>query len=636
MKFRNRIASLLTALVAMTFIACNTAANLEEEPVVPTIDGEVVLRASHAPIARTELGESDGSNQQIRWSVGDQIVSWAESAADGAYAFEGATFTLGTYNATYETADFMATVGTMKEGLYTYYAAYPIPESRNGTELSYTLPATQSGVYDPKLDVMTATVTGNALLPRATRQNTATWEEPLMQFSHLFHLVRIRIPEGKNLLGEPIKRLDVIFPQAVVGTVSFDIKDPVGTATWSNLTNKITVELPENGTIDAGSGYIWLHIKPGTLTGDLRFRAYGNNGVPSQEIAASIDKNFTAQRITPIALTIPEADASAFIALSFSCPDTESHPNFLGENATTMYVKQWPKNLTPVAGTPNTISSTNGVFTVNFYALDTEDYQYNNNLIGEQMELSFASTHANVSAQTYTTTLPTLSSGQAAHYALPYLFFEDFAGATTVSSNDNNGNDMDGIHDSYPGIDLTDYNLAGWSGASIGIEGGVAARICGRWDHVLIVGYRRAGRIDSKTLNISQSTNVSVTFDYSSGRNVTNNVVPDAVCGYTTTSGVIAGANNNNNTNRWKISGATRLSLSDHTGSYAVIDNTTSYTINDCTSAHRLSWEVSTTGSKSNSNANTWLYIDNIKVSVGAATKHTGLDYKSFFPNHVN
>ena len=45
---------------------------------------------------------------------------------------------------------------------------------------------------------------------------------------------------------------------------------------------------------------------------------------------------------------------------------------------------------------------------------------------------------------------------------------------------------------------------------------------------------------------------------------------------------------------------------------------------------------MSTTGKKSNSNANTWLYVDNIKVSVGGSTKHTGLNYKSYFPNHTN
>ena len=623
------------AIAAMGSIACNTS-DLEETPLTPNTTHDVVLRASHGSLSRTELGESDGSTQAIRWSVGDQLLAWAESASTGFYAFEGATFTLGTYNATYESADFMATVGAMAEGTYTYHAVYPTPETRTGTTVSYTLPAVQRGTYDPALDVMTATTTGNALLPRSTTQTEIGWQEPELHFAHLFHLVRIRIPEGKNLLGQPIKRLDVIFPQEVVGTVSFDVKDPIGTATWSNLTNKITVELPDNGTVDAGSGYIWLHIKPGTLTGDLRFRAYGSAGVPSQEIAASIDKTFVAQRITPIALTIPQADETAYIEMSFTCPDTESYPNFLGEAATLMYVKAWPANLKPVAGTTDQIASTNGTFKVKFYALDTADYQYNNNLSGEQMQLAFASAHADVRAITYTTTLPTLSSAQPTYYALPYLFFEDFSGATTISSNDNNGNDTNGIHDTYPGVDLSGNNLPGWSGASFGIEGGVAARICGRWDNVLWVGYRRAGRMDSKALNIHSSTTVTTTFNYSAGRNKSNNMKPDAACGYTTTSGVINGVNNGSSTNKWAISGATKIDVSDTSGSYTVINKTMSYSLSGCTSSHRLSWEVSTTGSVANSNANTWMYIDNIKVSVGSSTKHTGLNYRSYFPNHTN
>ena len=629
------------ALVAMVFVACNTSSLDEEMPLPdsPTTGGEVVLRAAQQSLSRTELGEGDGSvgsAQQVRWSVGDQLAVWAESVATGGRFFEAATFTLGTYNATYETADFMAHVGQMPDESYRYWAVHPLPQRRNGDEVSYTIPAQQSGEYDPALDVMTATTVGNPLLPRNASQTAIGWQEPELHFGHLFHLVRIRIPEGKNLLGQRIKRLEVIFPQEVVGTVSFDVKDPVGTAVWSNLTNRISVELPDDRTIDAGDGYIWLHIKPGQLTGQLRFRAFSEGGAPSEEIATSIDKEFTAQRVTPIALTIPQIDESACIKMRFICPDNESYPNFLGEAATTMYVKRWPANLIPAVETPNPITSTDGVFTITFYALDTEDYQYNAHLTGEQMELAFASAHANVSDISYHVTLPTLSSGEPTYYALPYLFYEDFSGATTYSSNDNLGNDTDGIHDTFPGVDLSNCNLAGWSAAAFGIEGGVSARICGRWDHVLIVGYRRTGRLDTKTLKISASTNITTTFNYGAGRNKSNDVKPDAVCGYTTTSGVINGANNGSSTGKWAISGATSIDLSDLSGSYTSITKTKSYTLSGCTSSHRLSWEVSTTGKKSNSNANTWLYVDNIKVSVGGSTKHTGLNYKSYFPNHTN
>ena len=67
------------AVATMGLIACNTS-DLEETPLTPNTTHDVVLRASHGSLSRTELGESDGSTQAIRWSVGDQLLAWAESA----------------------------------------------------------------------------------------------------------------------------------------------------------------------------------------------------------------------------------------------------------------------------------------------------------------------------------------------------------------------------------------------------------------------------------------------------------------------------------------------------------------------------------------------------------------------------
>ena len=36
----------------------------------------------------------------------------------------------------------------LEAGDYTYYAAYPAPESVDGTRATYTLPAVQDGTYD--------------------------------------------------------------------------------------------------------------------------------------------------------------------------------------------------------------------------------------------------------------------------------------------------------------------------------------------------------------------------------------------------------------------------------------------------------------------------------------------------------
>ena len=633
-------------------IACDKG-----EQSVSIIDGdspvEVVISTAEPTsesATRTQLLDSG----EVRWSAGDIIRVWAKATNSNDYALAGQDFKFAGYNATYNSADFKTTLfaNQMPDGNYKYGAVYPTPKSQNGVRVTYSLPSVQYGTYDPKLDVMTAQADGRALHTADATPDVIEWNEmpqPKLSFSHMFHLIRIRVPESKNLLGDPIKQLDIIFPYPVVGDVEFDAtypNNPASQKTYTNTSNKITVILPDNELLDANGRYVWLHIFPPlsamTQHDELRIRALSKSGVISQEIKTSLNgKTFLGGHITPIALTIPQSDENAYKEITFSCPDNSSYPNFLGENATTMYVREWPATLKPIKSQSATISSSgSGVFKVKFYYLNNEDYQFNTTSNGAQMTVAFDSANASVNHNSFTTSLPDFSTSDnlEAYYALPYLFYEDFANASEVSSNDNNGNDVDGIHDTFSGISLNSYGLTGWSGASIGVQAKTAARICGRYDDVLWVGrYRRVGRLDSKQLKMINTENVTISFNYSAGHNKSDNdVVPDAVCGYTTTSGVINGVNNKNNTNKWTVSGATKINISDYSGSYASIGNSMNYTISNCTASHRLSWEVSTTGSDGNSNANTWLYIDNIKVSIGGSVKHAGLEYRNFFPNHTN
>lgn len=506
-----RACVILLSVVLLT--ACNEGFDYTEHlPAEPTT-GEVVIRASQPFLSRTAMGEvgngSVGSAQTIRWSDGDRILVWAEHAASGNYAIDGVPFTLATYNAEYTSADFMATVGEMAEATYHYTALYPLPTTQNGTTVSYTIPSAQSGAYDPTLDVMTATTTGNALSPSDGFHTDVEWKQPTLAFNHLFHLIRIRIPEGKNNLGLPIKRLEITFPQEVVGTVSFDALDPVNTQSWSNLSNKITVELSDDQLIDAGKGYVWLHIKPTEINGAVTFCAYDDAGVKSYDLTTTIQRTMAAQRITPIALTIP----GPHIPIVYL--DLREQANHLGE----AWQKITLSGLTFGDGTPNgttntvTINATDEDYVVAVYPTLNSDGTANMSSVrGVAVTTTFESEHALLTNKTITLpsslqpTTEYTSPINDTPFTVPYLLYEDFNAAPNNTSQT----------DTESGSTLDAVGLTGWSGSRWATESGtlrlstyVGTSAAGGTD----INYGRSDSPQLSGLKAGVTVNVRISFD---------------------------------------------------------------------------------------------------------------------------
>ena len=632
-----QVKNFLYPLLAICFVAaCDKSEQWTGAQQTQSV--EVSISASHSAMSRTALGDvpsdvTSGSEQPIEWSVGDKISVWAKADGDENYTLDGVTFTLSTYNSTFDDADFMATIDPMLEGTYAYHAVYPEPTAKSGTKVSYTLPSNQSGAYDPALDVMAAQATGNALVGRVDDEPTnLTWQEPQLEFNHLFHMIRIRIPEGKNLLGQPIKRLDIVFPRDVVGTAEFDVTNP-SNITWSNMSNKITVEIPdESNYLDENSNYVWLYIKAGELSGDLKFRAYSLDGIPSQEITSSINKDFKAERVTPINLTIPESDETAYKEITFSCPDNETYPNFLGENATTMYVREWPATLKPIKSQSATISSSgNGVFKVKFYYLNNEDYQFNTTSNSATMTVAFDSANASMSNNKYSLKLPNFGDSSETYYALPYLFYEDFVNMKPecVTGDDNDTNIAGVLLDSQYFTTIRDGKY-GWTGSNVIGEIGSISIKAKADRYIGSTAYYR-GRLDSSQIPLSGSVNVAVSFDYKCSAGTV--FTPNMTYGQTTeakpiqahTYRIVAIKYNYGN----KVSGTEKVLSSGQTG-------TQIYQISNCTGSHRLSWDVFGSGGSGNTTEYQTLSLDNIKVSIGGSVKHAGLEYRKFFPNHTN
>ena len=623
-------------------IACDNG-----EQSVSIIDGdspvEVVISTAEPTsesATRTQLLDSG----EVRWSAGDIIRVWAKATNSNDYALAGQDFKFAGYNATYNSADFKTTLfaNQMPDGNYKYGAVYPTPKSQNGVRVTYSLPSVQYGTYDPKLDVMTAQADGRALHTADATPDVIEWNEmpqPKLSFSHMFHLIRIRVPESKNLLGDPIKQLDIIFPYPVVGDVEFDAaypNNPASQKTYTNTSNKITVILPDNELLDANGRYVWLHIFPPlsamTQHDELRIRALSKSGVISQEIKTSLNgKTFLGGHITPIALTIPQSDENAYKEITFSCPDNSSYPNFLGENATTMYVREWPATLKPIKSQSATISSSgSGVFKVKFYYLNNEDYQFNTTSNGAQMTVAFDSANASVNHNNFTTTLPDFVSDTPAYYALPYLFFEDFNSINTFSSNDQYEKGL--IAGSKDAVSFLD----GWTGARIGAQEKTAIRIACRRE----TSADYEARVDSApmaSVKSGKSPTVGIYFNYGMDRYEWS----------------ISGEKNYdlyqtlwlkyvNDTNAYK-SGDTdgpdvvSFNIDTEGHGYGNIPLEYNYSMGGCLNTTRITWQTLNEHKAGASNGTYWLYIDNVKVSIGSTTKHANMEnYRNFFPNHTN
>lgn len=404
---------------------------------------EVTIGATQQSATRTSLA-SDGMT--THWESGDRIAVWATDEL-GTHTLDGETFALYTFNSGASSADFSATITPMAEGSYTYRATYPLPAAHSGTQVSFTLPATQSGAYDGAADIMvSALVTGGAL-------GAAPRDELTLAFRHLCHAVRIEIPSGRNLLGRPVKRLEVVFPTEVVGTLGFDLAAAELTPTLSNGSNTVVIDLAGDGLTDTEGKYAWIFIAPVDLSGDVLFRAYDAAGYQASSIRTTIDKSMAGGHTTPIRLTVPEARPITYLDFTVT-------QNNLGEELTNLHLTASEGLfITPFNaedGTTTTLNKTpEGNFRLGIYS-DTHTAASLQNL-----PLTVAYESANALLTNHTLTLPAAIAEDAATsvpMTVPYLMEEDFSGITgEFGVNDNSG------LLNYDAEALDAYGVPGWS-----------------------------------------------------------------------------------------------------------------------------------------------------------------------------
>lgn len=526
MHIRNYI---LLVLASLLFVGCSLEKSEGESAVQQPV--ELVIRASQggatramdnvddvievgaelAPAAdtRTELGPVVNGKQQIYWSTSetttDKIRVWAKNSAGDYSALNGVEFWLKSYNYDYNTADFTnaptTRVEKMPSGTYTYYGLYPSPEAVSGTTATFTLPTTQSGEYDGSLDWMWATATGAELIYRPEMNSNSTLPpQPHLDFQHLLHLMRISVPE--NLLGRDVKRLEITFPQAVVGgTATVNVE--TGEITWDGQqSNKLTIDLADENLLNVG-GYVWVHIKPGALNGEISFQAYDDYGVPTQALSTTIDKTLSAGHITPVNLTIPRSkyDDVTYIEI-------EETANNLGEawNTMTLSGHTFVK--------PFTLDTTNSnVVTPN----DAKKYKVAivaaaSSLQNGAIAASYDSPNAIVSNSIK---LPQTISNNLAEVdnQVPYLLFEDFSRIVNEEESYGNNSYSSGDERDQPGKSLS--QLPGWNAARFWVKPS-AMRINVRYQVTAFWASTHYGRLDCPRLSglkSGKSVNLILRFD---------------------------------------------------------------------------------------------------------------------------
>lgn len=614
----------------------------DEQAMLFVEDEAINVGQADGTVTRSQVDEvgdgAENSTQPVRWSDDDKFLAWAapvgtggEASTNYADGFNAVTFSLDHYNSTFSSADFAATLSKpmAAQNQFDYYAVYPVPSSVSGTQVSFNMPSVQSGDFDGVCDIMRASVRGNALVERApTQVSTPVWPEPMLSFEHIMHVLRIYVPANRNLMVNNISRLDITFPDNVVGgTVSFDAARPDVAPTWSGQTNKVTIQMDSN-PLNANGRYVWVFIKPSVMSGEVKFRAYNLQGEPSQMISTTLSNhNFQAQHITPFTLTIPKALAP--VTITFKCPDDTSYPNFLGEAPNAMYVKEWPAGIVALGENDNVIKTLDGTFVAKFYY---EAGELNTELPGKTMRVGFTSQSADVSHNEVTMTIPsTLSTGgnYTLNFALPYLFYEDFKDVGATSSNDEYKTSSTGNKD---GVSINGLN--GWTGARVGSSANVSVRLAARYESVL-GGATYPSRIDSAPLSRLQvESTVAVFYNYGMDARYggIGGSVKTMYCytGYVTSNDVFGGGDGDGtfpDEYEMKEQGASYTSMPY--SRIAVLNNIPA-------SVTRITWRTKTEKPAGASNCTCWLYIDNVKVSIGTSTKHTNLNYRTFFPNHQN
>ena len=584
---------------------------------------------------RTEMLQNGLS---AAWTYGDKLAVWAKNNKGG-YILSNQKFEA--YGLDGKCGYFTSVLSSpMPEGVYTYYCSYPAPASVNGTKLTFHLPSEQDGKASGGADIMVATpVTHSALtaLPEVEDHSSMS-----LEMNRMMHQFRFWIPAGNDKLkGASIERLVLTFPVSVVGDVQLDVSNPSYAPVLTSGNKEISLSLSEALSVSkqnfACAAFVPVTFAQGQ---SLKIKAYTADKIVEIDPVDLRAKKCLAGHSTPVMLIVKSVkDYPYQITFKVAANNLGEEVNFIRMEAPSGCV--WPGQNSNVL----TYSPGHKITSGEEFVLRFEDEAQYKAFSGKNITVTYDSENALIRE---TSVMPDLSANNKANVSLtiPYLFHEDFS--AIPSFNDGHDNPKVGTgSDTYKGIsELSSYTsvLSGWYGTRIGGQSGTSIRICCRYEHVLLAGAYYKGRVYTPFLsNIKDGKDVklSVSFRYGSDRSERNPLFgsppdksplmyfgintqdyvtnPDENSGeiIDQITGLIGGSG-------YASSAPTSLSpmvikgetLPKSGGSYTSFAGTKSVTIDNVDNGMRLGWIVTTDNSSSNTNANYWLYIDDIKVSL--------------------
>lgn len=534
------------------------------------------------------------------WETDDRIAVWAYDAS-GNSVLESQPFTLLARGNSNRRAYFTSVLpSAMTEGDYSYYLAYPYPESVSGTTAVFTLPSVQDGKASGGTGICVSDrVAAGALQPfdeTAPVDQTLSFNAGLR---HILHYLRFYVPEGCNILGEPIKSIEFTMPQPTAGEVQVNVLDR--SASLSGGGNKIKLDLEE---LLAENEFAAAGIFPPQSTyaeGDyMNIRVFSENAYSDLEPISLAGRTFQAGHITSVPMRITSI---GIYNIYFSFVS-----NNLGEEVQKITVSL------PSPITSDGVSRRDFVFshedgsaislgeTFRISTIEAAEFAALSSL---SASVKYESENAIVRENLSFPALGQSDTSCSLSLNCPYLFFEDFSTLEAFSSNDDYESGFS--TGSKSGVSFAN----GWTAARAGGQAGTAIRLAARRETSADYG----SRCDSPQLTgIKEGHNVSLklSFDYSMNRReggIVKNVGQTVYVGWTTETGALKSGSE---------SGTFPASfyINETTGSYTNIDKTYELVLDDMDSSKRLSIRTAPEHNWLGTNGTYWLYIDNIKVTI--------------------
>lgn len=609
----NRLFATIISLVCLTAVSCSTEkipTDVEQGPVT------VAFRADNA-VTRTQI---NGDGHSTSWQKGDRIALWARNGAQE-FTLANQTFSIFYRESGNTQAYFTSTLPqAMPEGRYTYYAAYPLPESVEGTQATFAIPGVQDGRVGGGADIMVA-------VPAEASQLGPLEADPDLSLTmrHKLHVLRFYIPEGYNTLGEPVERIVVTMPQNISGKATTDITDAGAAMTLAEGSNTVELQLatPIDASTADGYQYACAAIFPS--------EQYGPDDVMhvalySEHYAASVDnillagRTFAAGHVTPVPLRPVLMQFQNKIRFTLGT-------NNLGEDVQTITLTapegvNWSEEGSNVL----TIDAAR-IYDSGYFDLDFNTYasvQLYEALANQRVTVQFESENAIVTSEIVMPDTKAAGTSAGVTLDVPYLIFENFDSAPYFSNRGDDGNS----EKSEKAEAITGLTLEGWTGNQVIVTNG-RMRLKNRREYAASFlgldsygNYR--GRANTPALGIKEGHSVKVQVEFTYGGSTENSVFPPLISfGYTDNAAALDGFYEVYVGGSQTSSGGSaidnQLMTSEDPGTnygWSTELKSAQFSIEGCNSQTRLSWEVNASGKKTNTYCNQWLYIDDIKVKI--------------------